>query len=63
MGRAPDFLTPQRRRFVELLAERRVPFLVVGGEAIRATGFDRLTKSWRGSGGPWRSRAGRRAPF
>jgi hypothetical protein len=40
----PGFLTEERRRLVEMLAERGVPFLVVGGEAIRAAGFHRLTK-------------------
>lgn len=40
----PCFLTQERERFVRLLAERGVSFIVVGGEAIRAAGFDRLTK-------------------
>jgi hypothetical protein len=40
----PGFLTEERRRLVEMLAERSVPFLIVGGEAIRAAGFHRLTK-------------------
>ena len=40
----PRFLTPERERFVRLLAERGVSFIIVGGEAMRAAGFDRLTK-------------------
>lgn len=38
------FLTPERKKFIRLLAERGVSFIIVGGEAMRAAGFDRLTK-------------------
>ena len=44
MADYPGFLTPERRRLVGLLAEKQVRFLIVGGEAIRATGFHRLTR-------------------
>lgn len=37
-------LTRERRQFVTMLAEKGVPFLIVGGEAIRAAGLHRLTK-------------------
>jgi hypothetical protein len=40
----PGLLTPERRRFVQRLAEVGVRVLVVGGEAVRAAGFNRLTK-------------------
>jgi len=38
------FVTPERERFVRMLAERGVPFVIVGGEAMRAAGLDRLTR-------------------
>ena len=40
----PQLLTPERKQFVMRLAERGVPFLIVGGEAVRAAGLHRLTK-------------------
>lgn len=38
------FLTPERKKFVEMLGQRKIPFLIVGGEALRAAGLHRLTK-------------------
>lgn len=40
----PQLLTPERKQFVTMLAERGIPFLIVGGEAVRAAGLHRLTK-------------------
>lgn len=40
----PGLLTPERRRFVQRLAEEGVRVLIVGGEAMRAAGLNRLTK-------------------
>lgn len=40
----PGLLTPERRHFVQRLSEEGVRVLVVGGEAVRAAGVNRLTK-------------------
>jgi hypothetical protein len=40
----PGLLTPERRRFVQRLAEEGVRALIVGDEALRAAGLNRLTK-------------------